>query len=706
LTIPIGSLAFSGYDNELMRFKSPAGVDAGTPTSNPILLGFPLLRTLDDGKFCIIDGDSGSPDNFSTFTQDNQLSSILGGNATLLQSIASNYTSAFYGLKVEAGGVTTHKVWILNNVGAKTGEIDLGYAGTPWPGILGVKSDESIVYFVKTTLGVPTPDTINKRTGGVTSVFTTEVGYTCRGILVLRNNEVLVGWDKNAAGEGYVKHYSEAGALLHTYALPGTNTRPLFLVPGIDDTSFYVSYTNSALGTFTRVTVSNIEVATSTVLNTFNPDDGDDFGYDWSFEVVRVAIAGGGTPPSITCPDDIAIEANAAPITVYYPPATAISGTPPYVFTYTQNSGTAFASGVNTVTATVTDDASETANCNFDITVTVHPRSAYLCLTVSVATLVVQKVTLPPTANNGLNSVDGTNYLERAGSFDPTEDWSVGFWYKQDIDGNIIYGYGDISFINPYFILFTNGTGELIIETWDGISTIDSTIVDLDNEWHYYLLNYEKATNTLTLYQGDTDTVLVSIASVISNLGGITFIETDEFFIGDPTFSTEASGAFHRVWQELKTSVQGDIEKLSKFAVDTNNLQADTELQDPSDLSDNTGNGNDWSAVGALLTVDGPIFILFDFTVDGGLSPASFSLGDGEIQDFIDIDPGIYDVEELPKTGYLTYYNVSNGSAHDAVIVASGEIVIVTVYNQVAYSGIYKMIPNKTFDELYTSLLP
>lgn len=78
-----------------------------------------------------------------------------------------------------------------------------------------------------------------------------------------------------------------------------------------------------------------------------------------------------------------------------------------------------------------------------------------------------------------------------------------------------------------------------------------------------------------------------------------------------------------------------------------------------------------------------PTVELFDFSVTPDLVPAVFQLTDGGSVVYDYVLPGTYDVEEtaVPANWSLTGYSVSNGSPHDAVTVAAGEDVVVTVMN-------------------------
>lgn len=100
----------------------------------------------------------------------------------------------------------------------------------------------------------------------------------------------------------------------------------------------------------------------------------------------------------------------------------------------------------------------------------------------------------------------------------------------------------------------------------------------------------------------------------------------------------------------------------------------------------------------------------FTFTAAGGLSPTSFSLLDTQSRQFDDITPGGgYSIVETADPNYTIDYDVSNGSPIDNISIAAGETVTIVVTNTRLpnkYSGIYKIVPNKTNDTLWTKFDP
>ncbi|WP_375770848.1 HYR domain-containing protein [Archangium gephyra] len=82
------------------------------------------------------------------------------------------------------------------------------------------------------------------------------------------------------------------------------------------------------------------------------------------------AFYGDCTPPAITCPANVTVEATGrSGATVSYTPATATDEGSAATVSYSQESGTAFAVKENVVTATATDAAGNTNACTFKVTV-------------------------------------------------------------------------------------------------------------------------------------------------------------------------------------------------------------------------------------------------------------------------------------------------------------------------------------------------
>lgn len=90
------------------------------------------------------------------------------------------------------------------------------------------------------------------------------------------------------------------------------------------------------------------------------------------------------------------------------------------------------------------------------------------------------------------------------------------------------------------------------------------------------------------------------------------------------------------------------------------------------------------NAITVNKTIVGPpasLAATFDFTTTGGLTPSTFTLGDGESQAFSGLASGTYGVTETANANYATTYTVSNGDPHTAIVVDTGETVTVDVVN-------------------------
>jgi len=100
----------------------------------------------------------------------------------------------------------------------------------------------------------------------------------------------------------------------------------------------------------------------------------------------------------------------------------------------------------------------------------------------------------------------------------------------------------------------------------------------------------------------------------------------------------------------------------------------------------------------------------FAFTAGGGLSPGSFNLSHGQQQAYNPVTPGSgYTIAETEDDDYDTSSSVSNGSTIGNITVTTGESVVVTFTNTRrphSGSGVYRVVPEKVWDTLYTNLDP
>lgn len=86
------------------------------------------------------------------------------------------------------------------------------------------------------------------------------------------------------------------------------------------------------------------------------------------------------TAPTLSCPEDVLAEATGpSGAQVTYPAADATDAVSTPVVTYSDSSGSTFALGETTVTATATDDAGNATSCTFTVTVTDTTAPALIC---------------------------------------------------------------------------------------------------------------------------------------------------------------------------------------------------------------------------------------------------------------------------------------------------------------------------------------
>ncbi len=244
--IPKGSLAFSGFGDAAMQFLSPSGGNLGVPASAPStppqcngLIAFTsahlaAIAVFGAGPNCgirVFNADFTTLIDFPISTSPAPLDS----DAT--RSIARDDHGHFYG----GGGGEPGNLYQYNSSGFVTGwsGLDLHGGLTSNIPVIAVNGAGTIAYygpFIST--GTHRPTTVYAwslaGSGSDLGTFASESGFDLLGftsLLALSNGEVLIGWRK-ASTPGFVKHYSAAGALLHTYTLAGTNPSPAVLTPG------------------------------------------------------------------------------------------------------------------------------------------------------------------------------------------------------------------------------------------------------------------------------------------------------------------------------------------------------------------------------------------------------------------------------------------------------------------------------------------
>lgn len=204
--------------------------------------------------------------------------------------------------------------------------------------------------------------------------------------------------------------------------------------------------------------------------------------------------------------------------------------------------------------------------------------------------------------------------LTRDGSyFNPSADWSVLAWCKSPVvAGGGFFGtaylFGDGFFTNPYIWLGLSSAG-VTLEIWDGSSTNTSGFIAIDFAiWKSFAVTYDQASTTITLYING-----VAVSTLVFDISTVTFVETDEWmFTGDfsdPLQIGEIEIFCVRTWQSLLIVSQINNEAFFTNAQITANLLSDTPLDNDTDLTDDSGNGHDWTVVGSGSSRTSPTLI-------------------------------------------------------------------------------------------------
>lgn len=176
-------------------------------------------------------------------------------------------------------------------------------------------------------------------------------------------------------------------------------------------------------------------------------------------------------------------------------------------------------------------------------------------------------------------------------------------------DKYCVWFVGDVAKVNPYIAMYWSLSG-FYLEVFDGSTTIQTSTVAQQSRfadtWYYMSATYTSFNTTLTLIFNGAQ----SFARVI-DLSAVVFVETDEY-AGTDTASSLGGIAleYFRTWSAVASvgisagpfGPAAAQERASATAVNTVDNYADTPLTTGSDLSDISGNGRDWSAVGALGT--------------------------------------------------------------------------------------------------------
>ncbi len=282
MSIPAGSLAFSGggpptHGPQVVRFVSASGADLG---AGPVLSDHSGscdgLVALDGGAGYGASGlDNDAP--FYEFLVLGADFGIAAGDATIFgQSLASNYTSAFY--TITRATDTTIQRYDTAAVRGTAWLLQVGIANAIL--CLAVSPDDAIAYY-----GEQDGDTVHRYSlagsSGLSDLVTLGGGkLTPNSLLCLRNGNLLVGWSGTS-----VVLYDPSGGVLATHTLTGATGGPdgdrLALAADDADTSFWVWFYTADAG----IRVQRRGTLSGTILDTFDKSLAD---YPWNGPFCRV----------------------------------------------------------------------------------------------------------------------------------------------------------------------------------------------------------------------------------------------------------------------------------------------------------------------------------------------------------------------------------------------------------------------------------
>lgn len=291
-TPPFGTLVFSGFGDDPFEFRDIDGNVVAPPASNPDGgSGVTGIVGLSTGKVCVVGGNI---PNFGTtgvgiFAID-WLSSVEAAASPFPGiGIARDDNDNFYGIRnatsvlyqYDALGNQTDN-WTLT--GANVFAFAVNGAGTICYYVLAAARDTVLGWDLNTNLSLGT--------------ITTEVGFRVLSNSVYSdtNGDLFVGWDRTAAGTGYVKRYNSTGTLQQTYTLTGSGQAPICVTNGLTEETFWVCFYNNDSITSSGVTVVELNIVSGLAVQApFDPEDGA-FQFDASFCVIGFAEP----PPDVT----------------------------------------------------------------------------------------------------------------------------------------------------------------------------------------------------------------------------------------------------------------------------------------------------------------------------------------------------------------------------------------------------------------------
>lgn len=316
MSLPIGTLAFSGFGDSDMEFRAadgsvvsaPAGARIGDTTGiTGGTNGCGGIVSISITKYFV------SGTSYNEFP-DQIVEAIIDtdflGYAIAVPNSAPPYVSVgpTSGAAVDASG---NAYWMAEGTGSEprslirkttplgvVTNVGTAIASVSAPNVkLGVSPDGTIAYWANyQSSAIKRHDLVNDVPLSDLATVTGGSGNQLFSLLVLPDGNILVGWaSDNSAGAPTL--YDPSGSVLHSYTgLPDTYDTATWITYAVDPATgdlvsdrFLIAYYSSAPGY--GVTVAEVETATGTVLNTFQTPNG--FEWDGPFVVTRE----GAIPP-------------------------------------------------------------------------------------------------------------------------------------------------------------------------------------------------------------------------------------------------------------------------------------------------------------------------------------------------------------------------------------------------------------------------
>ena len=304
--LPAGTLAFSAYGDFPIKFVSPAGAILPTILSPHTGDTCGFISTLPNHKIVCIGGGSGEgeggifnysgigiyPPDCSTPIKGDE--SEPGGNFGWTGAIdrqgylyAAGHDGEIYRYN-EFG----HQVGYWDTSSQLPG--DFGFANS-----LAINAAGTVAYQTAILSHTTYPadwgkvwawDLVGNTNLGV---FASEslVGVTfprssyILDMLGLANGDLLIAWGPDANASGFIKHYDASGAVLHTYVIPGVNTRPICIADSHTPGKVWVNYYEGTVDTYSGAAVSELTLATG-VWSTPLLLEAGEFDFDSPFTVL------------------------------------------------------------------------------------------------------------------------------------------------------------------------------------------------------------------------------------------------------------------------------------------------------------------------------------------------------------------------------------------------------------------------------------